>query len=162
MENLTPYCYKALNVESYNALAAHVVASPIDASFFPKLLTIVVTPREGDEAEFLEIGKFIDAEGLDFHINPVILNDECRGEIIDCEVTPSCILRDIIYRLLEEKAHETNDIRTELAKCKDELAVAKSDADNRYRWWRKEEEAHNRIKTQMNAIRTLMDEILKD
>ena len=164
MANLTPYCYKALNAESYNALAAQVVTSTINASFFPKLFTIVVTPQEGEEEAFREIGKFIDTEGLSFHINPIILHDECQGEIIDDEVTPSCILQSIIHKLLEEKAHDkevATSLQTRLDACEDNLNSVRKDKESYYKWWQEEIAKRTRLEDSVKAFRTLLNAVVE-
>lgn len=164
MANLTPYCYKALNADSYNALAAQVVTSTINASFFPKLLTIVVIPQEDEEDAFREIGKFIDTEGLDFHINPIILHDECRGEIIDNEVTPSCILRGLIHTLLNEKAHDTEvatSLQRRLDVCEDNLNSVRKDKENYYKWWQEEVSKRTRLEESVKAFRTLLNAVVE-
>lgn len=159
-----PYCYKALNAESYNALAAQVVTSTINASFFPKLFTIVVTPQEGEEEAFREIGKFIDTEGLSFHINPIILHDECQGEIIDDEVTPSCILQSIIHKLLEEKAHDkevATSLQTRLDACEDNLNSVRKDKESYYKWWQEEVSKRTRLEESVKAFRTLLNAVVE-
>lgn len=164
MANLTPYCYKALNAESYNALAAQVVTSTINASFFPKLFTIVVTPQEDDEDAFRGISKFIDTEGLSCHINPFILQDECRGEIIDNEVTPSCILRDIIYTLLKEKAHDTDvatSLQNRLNACEEDLNSVRQDRERYYKWWQAEAAKRTRLEESVKAFRTLLNAVVE-
>lgn len=164
MANLTPYCYKALNAESYNALAAQVVTSTVNASFFPKLFTIVITPQEDDEEAFGGIGKFIDTEGLDFHINPIILHDECRGEIIDNEVTPSCILRDLIHTLLNEKAHDTEvatSLQRRLDVCEDNLNSVRKDKDRYYKWYQEETDKRTRLEDCIKALRTLLNAVVE-
>lgn len=164
MATLTPYCYKALNAESYNALAAQVVTSTINASFFPKLFTIVVTPQEGEEEAFREIGKFIDTEGLSFHINPIILHDECQGEIIDDEVTPSCILQSIIHKLLEEKAHDkevATSLQTRLDACEDNLNSVRKDKESYYKWWQEEVSKRTRLEESVKAFRTLLNAVVE-
>lgn len=164
MANLTHYCYKALNAESYNALAAQVVTSTINASFFPKLFTIVVTPQEGEKEAFREIGKFIDTEGLSFHINPIILHDECQGEIIDDEVTPSCILQSIIHKLLEEKAHDkevATSLQTRLDACEDNLNSVRKDKESYYKWWQEEVSKRTRLEESVKAFRTLLNAVVE-
>ena len=156
MANLTPYCYKALNAESYNALAAQVVTSTINASFFPKLFTIVVTPQEGEEEAFREIGKFM-ATG-------VILHDECQGEIIDDEVTPSCILQSIIHKLLEEKAHDkevATSLQTRLDACEDNLNSVRKDKESYYKWWQEEVCKRTRLEESVKAFRTLLNAVVE-
>lgn len=71
MATTTPYCYQANNAESYFQLAAEVANTSLNASLFPKLFTIVISPEEDDEAAFLKVGSFIDVQGLDFHIDPI-------------------------------------------------------------------------------------------
>lgn len=164
MANLTPYCFKALNAESYNALAAQIVTSTLNASFFPKLLTIVVTPQEDDNDPIREIGKSIDTDGLDFHINPIILHDECRGEIIDDEVTPSCILRDLIHTILNEKAHDTEvatSLQHRLDACEDNLNSVRKDKESYYKWWQEEVSKRTRLEESVKAFRTLLNAVVE-
>lgn len=164
MENPTPYCYKALNAESYNALAAQIVTSTLDASFFPKLFTIVVSPQADEDDAFNEVGKFIDAEGLDFQINPISLYDECRGELIDSEVTPSCILRAIIFEMLEEKSHAAEvsaSLQTRLESCEANLNSIRHDKDNYYKWWQDESCKRTRLQENVKALRTLLNNMVE-
>ena len=99
MDQNTAYQYKALNEDSYNSLAAFAVSTPATVTLHPGLLTIVIT---GDDAN--EVGKFIDREGLDFHINPIEFHDETLGAVIDCETTDAGTLRKIIYRMMGERS----------------------------------------------------------
>lgn len=164
MENLTPYCYKADDTESYNTLAAYVVTSPLNATFFPKLLTIVVTPKKDEETAFIGVGKFIDTEGLDFHINPIILHDECRGDLIDNEITPSCLLQTIIYQTLADNAHQTEiakSLQTRLDVCESNLSKAQKDRDQYYKWWQEEESKRRLLNESIKALRTLLNAVVE-
>ena len=161
-KNETPYCYAALNEESYNALAAFVATSALEASFFPKRLTIVVSPKSEDTEVFMELGKFIDSEGLDFHINPIVLHNECFCDLIDEEVTPSCILREIIDRLLKQKedmGKHSKSLETRLEECEKKMNSLKVDLGRYEAYWLDETARAKRMKESIKAFCTLLGNI---
>lgn len=163
MENLTPYCYQANNSESYNTLAAYIVASPLNASFFPKRLTIVVTPKEDEEETFKDVGKFIDDEGLSFHINP-ILEGESEYDLLENEVTPSCIIQAYLYKILAENAQKEDvakSLQTRLEACESNLVSVKKDKDSYYKWWQDESAKRSRLEESIKAFRTLLNAVVE-
>lgn len=155
MATTTPYCYQANNAESYYQLAAEVANTSLNASFFPKLFTIVISPEEDDEAAFLKVGSFIDAQGLDFRINPIVLHDECRGALIDSEITPPCILHKIIDQMIEKQAFAA----VELADTKDELKDTREKLGRYYQWWHEESDRRSQMLECIKALRTLLNSI---
>lgn len=163
MANVTPYSYKANTSESYDSLAAYVVNTSLNASFFPKALTIVVIPDE-DENDFKEVGRFIDTEGLDFHITPIIPDEENQKDLIESEVTPSCILQAFIYKMVAENAQKSevaNSLQTRLEVCESNLAKAQKDRDNYHKWWQEEESKRTRLVETIKALRTLLNAVVE-
>lgn len=163
MANVTPYSYKANTSESYDSLAAYVVNTSLNASFFPKALTIVVIPDE-EENDFKEVGRFIDTEGLNFHITPIIPDEANQKDLIESEVTPSCILQAFIYKMLAEnaqKAEVVNSLQTRLEVCESNLAKAQKDRDNYYKWWQEEESKRTRLVDTIKALRTLLNSVVE-
>lgn len=161
MAHATPYCYKALSAEDYNTLAAYIVTSNLNASFFPKRFTIVVTPKEDEEEAFKKVGKFIDNEGLSFDINPIILDDVNENNLINNEVTPSYILVEILVRTLTEHLDVEKSLRTRLEACESNLAKAQKDRDNYYKWWQEEESKRTRLVDTIKALRTLLNAVVE-
>lgn len=164
MSYATPYCYKASGAEDYNCLAEYIVTSTLNASFFPKIFTIVVTHKEEDDEAFKEIGKFLNDEGLNFHISPIILHDDCRNELIDCEVTPSHILQTIIYEMLSESvknAEVANSLQTRLSACEDELTKTRIDKDRYHQWWQEASNKNTRLENSIKALSTLLNSVVE-
>lgn len=157
MDQNTAYQYKALNEESYNSLAAYAVTTPATVTLHPGLLTIVIT---GDEAN--EVGKFIDSEGLDFHVNPIEFHDETLGAVIDCETTDAGTLRKIIYRMMAERTameEHHKGIITEITAQRDE---AQKSRDTYSRWYTEEAAHSSRVKNQVQAIAVLINSIFSE
>lgn len=161
MAHATPYCYKALSAEAYNTLAAHIVTSTLDASFFPKLFTIVVTPKEDEEEAFKEVGKFIDNEGLSFHINPIVLNDADENNLINNEVTPSYMIVEILVRKLTEHLDTEKSLQTRITACEEELSKVRQDKELYNRWWQEESTKRNRLENTIKAFRTLLNVVVE-
>lgn len=156
MAHATPYCYKALSAEDYNTLAAYIVTSNLDASFFPKRFTIVVTPKEDEEVAFKEVGKFIDNEGLSFHINPIILDDINENNLINDEVTPSYMITEILVRKLTEHLDEEKSLKAQLTACEDNLSKAIIDKGLYEKWWKDEASKRVRIEDMLKALRLIL------
>lgn len=83
---LTAYSYKANNNECYHALVeyATTMVAAQKLTLIPYELTIIVEPKETGAA-ITAVGKFIDDNALDFHIEPVEATDD-RDNII-AEIT---------------------------------------------------------------------------
>ena len=163
MSNATPYCFKASNSVSYDSLAAYVVNTSLIASFFPKSLTIVVIPDD-NENDFKEVGRFIDIEGLDFHINPIIPDENNQKDLIESEVTPSCILQAFIYKILGENAQKeevAKSLQTRLDVCESNLSKAQKDRDQYYKWWQEEESKRRLLNESIKALRTLLNAVVE-
>ena len=164
MLNATPYCFKADSGEDYNTLTAHISTSTLNASFFPRLFTIVVTPKEDEDEAMKEVGKFINDKGLNFHINPIVLHSESRKDLIDGEVTPPCILQAIIYETLDESAKYAdiaNSLQTRLSVCESNLSKERQDKDQYYKWWQDEESKRRRLEDTIKALRTLLNAVVE-
>lgn len=157
MDQNTAYQYKALNEDSYNSLAAFAVSTPATVTLHPGLLTIVIT---GDDAN--EVGKFIDSEGLDFHINPIEFHDETLGAVIDCETTDANTLRKIIYQLLEEKRAMAETHKSVLDDITKQCDSAKKDRDLFQKWYHESAQGADRVKSQVKAIAVLVNSIFPE
>lgn len=157
MDQNTAYQYKALNEDSYNSLAAFAVSTPATVTLHPGLLTIVIT---GDDAN--EVGKFIDSEGLDFHINPIEFHDETLGAVIDCETTDAGTLRKIIYRMMGERSAMEEHHNGVLAEITAQRDSAKKDRDMYMRWYSDSTNREDRVKGQVRAIALLLNEIFPE
>ena len=157
MEQTTPYRYEALNDGSYNELAAYAINLVGNVSLFPAQHTIVIDGKFSND-----VGKFIDQQGLDFHCNPIEVHDENIGEIIDNGTTDPDTLRNIIYRLLEQKSHMAEQHETVIAEIAKERDNAKKDRDMYMRWYSDSNSRSNRIKGQVQAIALLMSEIFPE
>lgn len=154
MEQTTSIQYTALNEKSYETLAAYAVTLNATVTLYPKLQVIVITDNVAGEVK-----KYIDKRGLDFGINPIILHDECFGDMIDNPTTDSNTLRKIIYHLLEARksmATDHQDALDEITKQKD--ATAK-DLDMYKKLYYETSGRESRIKEQVKAIAVLMDSI---
>lgn len=154
MEQITAYQYKAINDVSYNALAAYVTNIVANVSLFPEKQTIVV---EGKSA--YNVGKFIDDQGLDFHINPIEVHDENLGEVINNETTDPGTLRSIIIRLLEDKAHTAERHDSVISEITRDRDIARKDRDMYMRWYTESNQQADRVKGQIQAISVLIDSI---
>ncbi len=157
MEQNTTIQYEALNDGSYNELAAYVINLVGNVSLFPAQNTIVIDGRFSND-----VGKFIDEEGLDFHINPIEVHDENLGELIDNETTDPGTLRNIIYRLLEQRSHMTEQHETVIAEMTLKREAAEKDRDMYMRWYSESNNRANRIKSQVQAIAVLINEIFPE
>lgn len=154
MEQNTAIQYKAVNDSSYNELAAYVVDIVANVSLFPGHRTIVVDGKAAND-----VGKFIDDKGLDFHINPIEVCDENFCEVIDNETTDPGTLRNIIYRILKQKrymAEQHESVVAEIAKAREK---AEKDRDVYFRLYSECNSRANRVKSQVQAIALLMNEI---
>ena len=164
MAYTTPYRYDALNEKSYKALATHVASTTLEASFYPKLLTIVVTPKEDEEEAFKELGMFIDAEGLDLHIDPIQPQEEIDDALIYSEVTPSCLLRNIVDEMKAENKRQT-DVIASLQKrqtaCETELNNVRQDRELYSKWHNEESCRRHRLEETIKALRTLLNMVIE-
>lgn len=154
MEESISYQYEANNKESYDALAAYATNLSVNVSLFPTKLTIVV---DGKAAEM--VGKFIDDQGLDFHIAPIELHAECMGDLIDNETTDAFTLRRIIYRLFEQQKMQSekhNNVIDEITRDRDK---ARESSKTYLQWYHEADGRLNRVKGQVQALAVMIDSI---
>lgn len=161
MEQNTSYRYEANSEDSYNSLAAYASTIPATVTLHPGLLTIVISGNAANE-----VGKFIDDNGLDFHISQVEVDDDNLNDVIYCETTDADTLRKIIYRMMEErklsaKRHEdeVEALETRLGVCESSLRDVQGSRDNYCKWWTKSSSELNRVKRQIEAIAVLYESI---
>lgn len=143
MELNTPYQYKALNEDSYNSLAAYASTIPATVTLHPGLLTIVIS-----ENATKEVGKFIDDNGLDFHINQIEVDDDT--------------LRKIIYRMIGEKQSMIEAHESVLESITKQCDSAKKDRDMYQKWYYETTEKTDRVKSQIQAIAVLVNSIFPE
>lgn len=136
MEKTTSYQYKANSEESYNSLAAYAVTVPATVTYFPVIKTIVVS---GDDNK--EIGRFIDAEGLDFEISPISVEEEEVEKLLEDAAMDAPSLRKVIELLLAEKQataarheNEVADLKLEIEGLKADNETIKKDRDSFKKW----------------------------
>lgn len=154
MEHNTSIRYQALNEDSYNSLAAYAITTPATVSLFPELHIIVIS-----ESASKEIGEFIDNEGLSFHINPIEVSDENFGAVIDNPTTDSATLRNILYRILQDKSKMASAHQDALAEITKQKEATAKDLDMYKKWYYESYGRESRIKEQVNAIAVLMNSI---
>lgn len=157
MELNTPYQYKALNEDSYNSLAAYASTIPATVTLHPGLLTIVIS-----ENATKEVGKFIDDNGLDFHINQIEVDDDNLRDVIDSETTDADTLRKIIYRMMGEKQSMIEAHESVLESITKQCDSAKQDRDMYQKWYHETAQGADRVKSQVQAIAVLVNSIFPE
>lgn len=157
MELTTSYQYKAINEASYNSLAAYASTIPATVTLHPGLLTIVIS-----ENATKEVGKFIDDNGLDFHINQIEVDDDNLRDVIDSETTDADTLRKIIYRMIGEKQSMIEAHESVLDSITKQCDSAKKDRDMYQKWYYETTEKTNRVKSQIQAIAVLVNSIFPE
>lgn len=157
MELTTSYQYKAINEASYNSLAAYASTIPATVTLHPGLLTIVIS-----ENATKEVGKFIDDNGLDFHINQIEVDDDNLRDVIDSETTDADTLRKIIYRMIGEKQSMIEAHESVLESITKQCDSAKKDRDMYQKWYYETTEKTNRVKSQIQAIAVLVNSIFPE
>lgn len=157
MELNTPYQYKALNEDSYNSLAAYASTIPATVTLHPGLLTIVIS-----ENATKEVGKFIDDNGLDFHINQIEVDDDNLRDVIDSETTDADTLRKIIYRMIGEKQSMIEAHESVLESITKQCDSAKNDRDMYRKWYYETKQGADRVKSQVKAIAVLINSIFPE
>lgn len=157
MELNTPYQYKALTEDSYNSLAAYASTIPATVTLHPGLLTIVIS-----ENATKEVGKFIDDNGLDFHINQIEVDDDNLRDVIDSETTDANTLRKIIYQLLEEKRAMAETHKSVLDDITKQRDSAKENRDMYQKWYYETKQGADRVKSQVKAIAVLVNSIFPE
>lgn len=157
MELTTSYQYKAINEASYNSLAAYASTIPATVTLHPGLLTIVIS-----ENATKEVGKFIDDNGLDFHINQIEVDDDNLRDVIDSETTDADTLRKIIYRMMGEKQSMIEAHESVLESITKQCDSAKKDRDMYQKWYYETTEKTDRVKSQIQAIAVLVNSIFPE
>lgn len=157
MELTTSYQYKAINEASYNSLAAYASTIPATVTLHPGLLTIVIS-----ENATKEVGKFIDDNGLDFHINQIEVDDDNLRDVIDSETTDADTLRKIIYRMMGEKQSMIEAHESVLDSITKQCDSAKKDRDMYQKWYYETTEKTDRVKSQIQAIAVLVNSIFPE
>lgn len=157
MELTTSYQYKAINEASYNSLAAYASTIPATVTLHPGLLTIVIS-----ENATKEVGKFIDDNGLDFHINQIEVDDDNLRDVIDSETTDADTLRKIIYRMIGEKQSMIEAHESVLESITKQCDSAKKDRDMYQKWYYETTEKTDRVKSQIQAIAVLVNSIFPE
>lgn len=157
MELNATYQYQALNEDSYNSLAAYATTIPATVSLHPDLLTIVIS-----ENAAMEVGQFIDDNGLSFHISQIEVCDDNLRDVINCKTTDADTLRRIANALInrmEEMGEHHNDILAETIKERDRAREA---GEMQYKWHKETAEKLDRVKSQIKAIETLIHSIFPE
>ncbi len=103
MNKNTSYRYSANNAGSYNELAAYALGLTVNVSLYPRDLTIVI---DGEAVNV--IGKYIDGQGLDFHISPIEIDADNLDEIANDKLTDPGTLRKAI-ELLRNQIKDMNE-----------------------------------------------------
>ena len=157
MELTTSNQYKALNEASYNSLAAYASTIPATVTLHPGLLTIVISENASKE-----VGEFIDDNGLDFHINPIEVDDDNLRAVIDSETTDADTLRKIIYRMMEEKRAMAETHKSVLEDITKQSDSAKENRDMYQKWYYETKQGADRVKSQVKAIAVLVNSIFPE
>ena len=157
MELTTSNQYKALNEASYNSLAAYASTIPATVTLHPGLLTIVISENASKE-----VGEFIDDNGLDFHINPIEVDDDNLRAVIDSETTDADTLRKIIYRMMGEKQSMIEAHESVLESITKQCDSAKKDRDMYQKWYYETKQGADRVKSQVKAIAVLVNSIFPE
>lgn len=157
MELTTYNQYKALNEASYNSLAAYASTIPATVTLHPGLLSIVISENASKE-----VGEFIDDNGLDFHINPIEVDDDNLRAVIDSETTDADTLRKIIYRIMEEKRAMAETHKSVLEDITKQRDSAKENRDMYQKWYYETKQGADRVKSQVKAIVVLVNSIFPE
>lgn len=157
MELTTSNQYKALNEASYNSLAAYASTIPATVTLHPGLLSIVISENASKE-----VGEFIDDNGLDFHINPIEVDDDNLRAVIDSETTDADTLRKIIYRIMEEKRAMAETHKSVLEDITKQRDSAKENRDMYQKWYYETKQGADRVKSQVKAIVVLVNSIFPE
>lgn len=145
--------YQAINEDSYKKLAAFMADTEYKVTLFPKSIAIVM----GEDAE-KEAGEFIDELGLDFHISPMSVYAENYCDAIDCPFTDAETLREIIYKMQEQKAADANKNAEVIADLKEQCEEVRKDSENRYKNWQREIRRNVQLRNRIRAITVLLND----
>lgn len=150
----TSYRYAALSDDSYDSLAAFASTIPAQVTLFPALHIIVVA-NDG----VTEVGKFIDDNALDVHIEPIELDEDNLNKVVECEATDPYTLREIISYMKAERASMMQAHEAVEADFKRQRDMAKSRCDRYSRWFNEASARNDRVKAQVEAIAALISSI---
>lgn len=157
MNQNTPYRYSANNAGSYNELAAYALGLSVNVSLYPRDLTIVI---DGEAAN--AIGKYIDGQGLDFHISPIEIDADNLDEIANDKLTDPSTLRKAIELL----RNQIKDMNEGLAKIdtyyRNQQDALKADRDHYANKRKDAYKVNMRVRGQIKAIAALMSAIYPD
>lgn len=157
MEQNKAIQYKALDNESYNALAAHAVNFPATVTLHPKLSTIVVC---GDWHQ--KIRDLIHSESLSFQVEPIEFNDDSLEKLIDSDTTDAGTLREIIFRLINEKADAEDSYQKLINDITAQRDEARKGRDEYSKWWHEANFKNDRVKDQVKAIAVMINSIFPE
>lgn len=164
MNQSTAIQYTANNIESYNALAEYAVTLPVAVTLHPAQRAIVITEDAADE-----VGAYIDNEGLDFHINPIVAHDENMMDVVENETTDAGTLRHIIYRMVEQKKQMTEaaaqvqeSVTERIGQLERDKQKANDDVDLYRRMYQDKAGELIRVKRQIQAISLLYQSIFPE
>lgn len=146
--------YQAINEDSYKKLAAFMADTEYKVTLHPKYSAIVM-----DEDAEKEAGEFIDELGLDFHITPMSVYAENYCDVIDCPFTDAETLREIIYKMQEQKAADAKKNAEVIADLKKQCEESDKEKERYFRNWQREMARTDRVKSQVRAIATLVGQI---
>lgn len=159
MEKTTSYQYKANNEASYNSLAAYAVTVPATVTYFPVIKTIVVS---GDDNK--EIGRFIDAEGLDFEISPISVEEEEVEKLLEDAAMDAPSLRKVIDLLLAEKQataarheSEVTGLNVEIEGLKADNETLTKSRDTFKTWYYEKLDEVVDLKKRIETVSSMMD-----
>lgn len=150
----TAKIYQAINEDSYKKLAAFMADTEYTATLHPKAMAIVMY-EDADK----ETGEFIDELGLDFHISPISVYAENHCDVIDSPFTDSETLREIIHKMQEQKAANAKKSEFAFNKLAAQRDESNKETERYYHNWQKEIERTSRVRSQIRAIATLLDQI---
>lgn len=157
--------YNAINEESFYALGSHILATKVEGTY---------TFHPGENAITLaapitvvnDIGRFIDAEGLDFHIDVVPDVTSVDLDAIYNPLSASHTLKGIIEVMLSEQRLATEKHNNVIADycntCNDLKAAIEAEKKNTekfQKYWIDETQESSRVKQQVEAITVLMKAI---
>lgn len=148
------YRYAALSEESYDSLAAFASTISAQVTLFPALHIIVVA-NDG----VAEVGKFIDDYALDFHIEPIEIDEDNLMEVVECEATDSYTLREIISCMKAEREAMMQSHEAVVAELKQQKAEADKRRERYSQWLSKASAQNDRVKAQVEAIAVLINSI---
>lgn len=167
MEKSTSYRYEALNDKSYQKLSEFAARAAVaTTTLYPKHKTVVISATDA-ELDFIgRTGKFIDDNGLDFHITPIERSGDPIEAIIADETIDAESLRQLViefkeYRdkLVKEHNDRVNDLHSEIDETVKKLNDASRERDQYADLWKVAHTRSSRVREQIEAIAVLMNSI---